>query len=97
MSGKPNIIVVGMCDTKSVEIKFVAEQVALYGGNPIIMNMSLGKDVDWADVSLDEVLASNGTDKKEVFAAPRSTAIEMVGNAGAVKIMQLHEEGKVDG
>ena len=97
MSKKPNIVVLGMCDTKGVEIKFIADQVAHYGGNPIVMNMSLGKDVDWADVSLDEVLASNGTDKKEVFAAPRSSAIEMVGNAGAVKIMQLYAEGKCDG
>lgn len=96
-SGKPNIVVVGMLDTKGNEIKFIAEQVAYYGGNPVIMNMSLGKDVDWADITLDEVLASNGTDKKEVFAAPRSSAIEMVGNAGAVKIVQLYEEGKVDG
>ena len=97
MSKKPNIIVLGMCDTKFVEIKFLADMVAHYGGNPIVMNMSLGKDVDWADVSLDEVLASNGTNKADVFAAPRSTAIEMVGNAGAVKIMDLYNEGKVDG
>ena len=97
MSGKPNIIIVGMLDTKGNEIKFIAEQVKYYGGNAIIMNMSLGKDVDWADISLDEVLASNGTDKKEVFAAPRSTAIEMVGNAGAKKVVELHEEGKLDG
>jgi len=97
MSGKPNIIVVGMCDTKSVEIQYLAGEVARCGGNPIIMNMSLGRNVDWADVSLDAVLAANGTNKADVFAAPRSTAIEMVGNAGAVKIMQLYDEGMVDG
>lgn len=97
MEKKPNIICTGMLNTKGKEIRFIAEQVAKYGGNPIIMDLSLGEAVDWADVSLDEVLAANGTKKEDVFAAPRSTAIEMVGKAGAIKIMELYEEGKVDG
>ncbi len=97
MEKNPNIICTGMLNTKGKEIRFIAEQVAKYGGNPIIMDLSLGEAVDWADISLDEVLAANGTKKEDVFAAPRSTAIEMVGKAGAIKIMELYKEGKVDG
>jgi len=97
MDKKPNIICAGILDTKYNEIKFLAEQVKKYGGNPIIMELSLGRSVGWADISLDEVLAATGTKKEDVFAAPRSTAIEMVGNAGAAKIMELYNKGMVDG
>ncbi|WHH57122.1 Tm-1-like ATP-binding domain-containing protein [Petroclostridium sp. X23] len=97
MNKKPNIICTGILNTKFTEIKFLAEQVKKYGGNPIVMDLSLGKEVGWADISLDEVLASTGTQKEDVFAAPRSTAIEMVGKAGEIKIQELYNEGKVDG
>lgn len=97
MNKKPNIICTGMLNTKTNEIRHIVEQVKKYGGNPIIMDLSLGEAVDWADISLEEVLAANGTKKEDVFAAPRSTAIGMVGEAGAIKIMELYEQGKVDG
>ncbi len=94
---KPDIIVLGMLDTKFVEIKFVAEQVREYGGNPIVMEMSLGHETDWADIKLQEVLDTVGMKKEEIFKSPRSSAIQTVGEAGAKKIMQLYEDGKVDG
>lgn len=97
MERKPNIIVTGMLDTKVNEIRFLAEQVAAYGGNPIIMDLSLGQSADWADITREEVLNANGITQKEVSEAPRAVAIELVGPAGAKKIMELYEEGKVDG
>lgn len=97
MNNKPNIIVTGMLDTKQEEIRFLADQVAAYGGQPIIMDLSLGQAADWADVSREEVLRTVGISAEEVSAAPRATAIELVGPAGARKVMALYEEGKVDG
>jgi uncharacterized protein (UPF0261 family) len=94
---KPRIICTGMCNTKSAEIKYLAQQVAEYGGEPVIMDLSLGAAVDWADVSLEDVLASDGARVEDVFGAPRATAIELVGHAGAVKILELHAKGEVDG
>jgi uncharacterized protein (UPF0261 family) len=94
---KPTIAVVGILNTKFNEIKYLAEQVRSFGGNPFFMDLSLSQGVDWADISQDEVLAANGTRKEDVFAAPRATAIGMVGKAGAVKIMELYNAGKVDG
>jgi uncharacterized protein (UPF0261 family) len=94
---KPTIVCAGMCNTKSAEMKYLAEQVAEHGGRPIIMDLSLGAAVDWADVSLEEVLASTGTRIDDVFAAPRASALDMVGHAGAVKIVELHAAGKCDG
>ncbi len=97
MSEAPTIVVTGMCNTKGVEIRFLAEQVAEYGGTPLVMDLSLGAAVDWADVPLHEVLAATGTPVGEVFAAPRAAAIELVGRAGAAKILELHAAGRCDG
>ena len=97
MSNAPTIVVTGMCNTKGVEIRFLAEQVAEHGGTPLVMDLSLGAAVDWADISLHEVLAATGTPVEEVYAAPRAAAIDLVGHAGAVKILELHAAGRCDG
>lgn len=94
---KPKIVCAGMCNTKSAEIKYLAEQVEAFGGEPIIVDLSLGGEVDWADVSLTQVLATTGSRAEDVFAAPRSTAIEMVGEAAALKLVEMHEAGQCDG
>jgi uncharacterized protein (UPF0261 family) len=86
-----------MCNTKGEEIKYLAQMVRAHGGEALIMDLSLGAAVDWADISLDDVLAATGTKVEDVFAAPRSAAIEMVGEAGAVKILQLAAKGQCDG
>ncbi len=97
MSEAPTIVVTGMCNTKGVEIRFLAEQVAVHGGRPLIMDLSLGGAVDWADVSLGEVLAATGMVPEAVYAAPRAAAIDLVGHAGAAKILELHAAGRCDG
>ena len=61
------------------------------------MDLSLGAAVDWADVPLAEVLATTGTPIEDVFAAPRAAAIDLVGHAGAAKILELHAAGRCDG
>jgi uncharacterized protein (UPF0261 family) len=94
---KPTIVCAGMCNTKTAEMKYLAEQVAEHGGEPVIMDLSLGAAVDWADIRLEEVLASTGTRIEDVFAAPRASALDMVGHAGAVKIVELHAAGRCDG
>lgn len=66
MDRKPNIIVTGMLDTKFNEIRFLADQVAVYGGNPVVMDLSLGQSADWADITREEVLKTAGVSEKEV-------------------------------
>jgi uncharacterized protein (UPF0261 family) len=94
---KPTIVCAGMCNTKGAEIRFLAEMVAAHGGQPLVMDLSLGAAVDWADVPLGEVLAATGTSLEDVFAAPRATAIDLVGRAGAAKILELRAAGRCDG
>jgi uncharacterized protein (UPF0261 family) len=93
----PTIVCVGMCNTKGAEIRHLAEQVAVFGGHPLVMDISLGAAVDWADVPLAEVLSATGTQMEAVFSAPRATAIELVGRAGAAKIRAMRAEGRCDG
>ena len=94
---KPKIICPGILNTKGNEIRFLADEIIKYGGQPITMDLSLGGEVDWADITLDEVLAANNTSKEDVFKSSRTEAIDLVGNAGAIKIMELYEKGEVDG
>lgn len=95
---KPVIICTGMCNTKAAEIKYLAEQVTSFGGEAVIMDLSLGGSVDWADISVPEVLATIGIEQaQDVFTAPRATAIDLVGKGGATMALQLYEAGRLDG
>jgi uncharacterized protein (UPF0261 family) len=97
MTGRPKIVVTGMLNTKGPELRHLASAVAEAGGDPIVVDLSLGAAVDWADVPLAEVLAATGTPVEAVYAAPRATAIELVSNAGAAKVLAMRAEGRCDG
>ncbi|WP_315334758.1 Tm-1-like ATP-binding domain-containing protein [Propionibacterium acidifaciens] len=99
MSGeRPVIVCAGMCNTKGNEIRFLAEKVRGFGGDPLILDLSLGASVDFADIPVREVLAAVGVEQAStVFTAPRSEAIETVGAAGAAMAQRLVEEGRLDG
>lgn len=94
---KPQIIVAGMCDTKFTEIQFLAEEVRRAGGDAIILNCGCGHEVDFADISLGEVLKAVGKTPYEIFKSPRSEAVKAVGEAGAVKVLEMYKAGEVDG
>jgi uncharacterized protein (UPF0261 family) len=87
----------GILDTKGEEIRFLAENVERYGADVKIMDLSLGEEVGWADITLSDILKTVGTTGEEVFRATRAGAAETVGNAGAKKIAELYDRGEVDG
>jgi uncharacterized protein (UPF0261 family) len=94
---KPTIVCAGILDTKGEEISFLAETVAEYGGSPLVLELSLGSEVSWADISLSEILCSQGVNREEVFQASRAEAARLVSEAGVGKILELHARGEVDG
>ncbi|KMY22623.1 hypothetical protein ACU19_09040 [Actinobaculum suis] len=96
-NGKPVILCAGMCNTKGTEIQFLAEQVRAHGGEPLIMDLSLGGSVDFADISNKEIGEAASLDMEEVFAGPRADAIAKIGEAGAQMVLKLREEGRCDG
>lgn len=97
MNRKPNIICAGMLDTKGDEIRYLAKQVKERGGNPVIMDVSLGHESDWADITLKESLAMTGNVPEDVFILARAAAIDIVAKAGTAKILELYQKGSVDG
>lgn len=97
MSGKPKIIVAGVLDTKGNELRFIADRVKAAGGDPLILELSVGKEVGWADIGLSKVLACAGYKPEEIFAMERGKASDIV-VAGAIKwVAELRETEQVDG
>ncbi len=97
MMSRPNIIVAGILDTKGREIRYIAESVSKHGGNPLIMELSLGKEIGGADISLDRILDAEGYKKEDLFAMNRKEASDTVSQGAAKTIKALYEEGKVQG
>ncbi len=94
---KANIICLGILDTKGDETKFLAGEIARQGANAKVMDISLGAEAHWADIPLREVLAADQVAMEDVFKASRTEAIDLVGRAGAKKILELHRDDQVDG
>ncbi len=97
MTKKPNIIVAGILDTKGDEIRFIADRVRAAGGEPTILEMSVGKEVGWADISVSDVVAKVGHTTDEIFALERVKASDIIVE-GAIKLVsELLEQDKLDG
>jgi len=94
---KPNILVAGILDTKGQEIKFLAERVKAAGGIPTIMELSVGKEVGWADISVSAVLQEIGKTTDEVFSLDRGKASDIIVEGAKKLAARLLEEGKLDG
>ena len=94
---KPTIVVAGILDTKGNEIKFLAEQVRKAGGNPIIMEISCGGEVGWADIPVSELISKEGYTKDDIFKLDRIKAADIIAKGGIKKVKEMLEEGKLDG
>ncbi len=97
MDRKPNILVAGILDTKGQEIKFLAERVKAAGGIPMIMELSVGKEVGWADISVSTILQEVGKTADEVFSLDRGKASDIIVEGAKKLAARLLEEGKLDG
>jgi uncharacterized protein (UPF0261 family) len=97
MAGRPNIVCMGILNTKGEEIRFLAENVRSHGASVKIMDLSLGGSVEWADISLQDILKTIGARREDIFRESRQQAARSVGEAGARKMRELYERGEVDG
>ncbi len=94
---KPTIVCMGILNIKGDETKYLADEIRKKGADVKVMDVSLGAEVAWADIPLSDVLAAGEVTKETVFKASRAEAVELVGAAGAKKIMELYRQGQVDG
>jgi uncharacterized protein (UPF0261 family) len=97
MAKQPQIIVAGILDTKGEEIKFLADRVRAAGGSPVVLELSVGKEVGWADIPLAAVLKRVGTTPEEIYKMDRSKASNLVADGGKKVVADLLGTGKLDG
>lgn len=93
----PSILVIGILDTKGREIRFLAEQIKKAGGNPIIMEVSCGAEVGWADIPVGELISKAGYGKDDVFKMDRMRAQEIIAQGGVLKVREMLSRGELDG
>jgi len=97
MAGRPKIIVAGILDTKGNEIQFIADRIRAMGGYTTILELSVGKEVGWADISLSEVLKRKGQHTDEIFMMERAKAADLVVEGAVDLISELSERGEIGG
>lgn len=95
----PNIIVMGILNTKGEGIKFIRDKIIEAGGNPIVVEASLGEETnfDWVDYPIRKVLEHSGKTIEELFTTPRKEAATLVGEIAKDLVMDLYRQNKVDG
>lgn len=94
---KKKIICAGILDTKGEEIKYIAKQVEAAGGEPVIMELSVGKETGWADIGLSQILSITGRTPEELFKEDRHQAAAWVTEAAIKYVAKLYLDGGIDG
>jgi uncharacterized protein (UPF0261 family) len=97
MKKQPKIIVAGILDTKEREIHFLAERIRAAGGLPVILELSVGREVGWADIGLGIILEKTGYTGGEIFAMERAKASVIVVEGAIALVKGLIEKGEADG
>lgn len=87
----------GILDTKGDEIRFIADRVRAMGGEPKIVELSVGKEVGWADVSVSEVLDKISRTVDEVVALERPKASDLIVEGAISLISEMFRRREVDG
>ncbi len=97
MDVRPKVIVAGILDTKGNEIRFIADRIRAMGGDSTILELSVGKEVGWADISLSEVLKRKGRCADEIFMMERAKAADLVVEGAVHLISEFWERGEIGG
>ena len=97
MAEKPKILVAGILDTKGDEIKFIADRVKAAGGEPSILELTVGKEIGWADINLSKVLSYEDISLDQFMKMLKNDRVEAIVK-GAIKLVaELIKQNKVDG
>lgn len=97
MGKKLHIVVAGILDTKGNEIKYIADRIRAAGGEPLIMELSVGKEAGWADISVSDIVSGVGSSTQEIFSMERAKASEIIVKGAIKAVKELQQKGKMDG
>jgi uncharacterized protein (UPF0261 family) len=98
MATGPRILVAGILDTKGAEIRFLADRVRAAGGDPTIMELTVGgEEAGWADIGISELTRRVGRTPADLATLARSEAASLVVDGGRQVALELLEAGRLDG
>jgi uncharacterized protein (UPF0261 family) len=97
MAQKPRIVVAGILDTKGKEIKFIADQVRAGGGEPVVLELSVGKEAGWADIPVSVVVAELGKTTADIFSVERAAAAKVIVEGATRIVGRMKKKGELDG
>ena len=97
MATRPRILVAGILDTKGDEIRFVADRVRAAGGDPTIVELTVGGEVGWADIGVSELARRVGKTPADLAALARSQAAAFIVDGGRKLAQELLDAGRLDG
>ncbi len=92
------IAVIACCDTKYHEILFIKEKIQAAGMQPLILDISTGKEIPiQADIGREQVLAMGGYTWEQVSDMDKSGAISAMTESIGRMIQLLYEDKRIDG
>lgn len=98
MANRPRILLAGILDTKGAEVRYLADRVRAAGGDPTVMELTVGGDeAGWADIGLSELARRVGTTPAELAALERSKAAALISTAGREVALERLAAGQLDG
>jgi uncharacterized protein (UPF0261 family) len=98
MANRPKILLTGILDTKGAEIRYLAERVKAAGGDPTVMELTVGGgEVGWADIGVSALASRVGTSPAELAKLPRSKAAALITEAGTQVALEHLAAGQLDG
>jgi len=98
MATRPRILVAGILDTKGDEVRFLADRVRAAGGDPTIMELTVGGgEAGWADIGVSELTRRVGKEPRDLAALARSDAAALVTEGGRQVALELLGQGRLDG
>ncbi len=98
-ASSPRILIVGTVDTKSDEIGFMAEQVRLAGGVPLVMDVGvLARGHVQPDLANTAVAAAAGVTLQQVMdSGDENSAMALMASGASRLALQWHTDGRFDG
>ena len=87
----------GILDTKGTEIKFLADRVRAAGAKATILELSVGKEVGWADIPMSELARMEGKTPEELYTLERSKASDIISEGGKKLVNELLNRGEIHG
>jgi uncharacterized protein (UPF0261 family) len=92
------ILLPSTLDTKGSETLYLRDRISAEGGNPVVLDLSMSRDSEGADITPSEVAEAGGSTIEEIRASRERKKITRIMINGAIKLAgDLLESGRLAG